>query len=49
MQEALDYYRSYFTEKISPTEVAQGALESGFIKGSIGFLRLGPVAHGHPA
>jgi multiple sugar transport system substrate-binding protein len=42
MEEALDYYRTYFTKKISPTEVAQGALESGFINGSIASFISGP-------
>jgi len=42
MQEALDYYASFFKEKISPTQLAQGALESGFIKGDIGSFVSGP-------
>ena len=42
MQEALDYYGSFFKEKISPTQLAQGALESGFIKGAIGSFVSGP-------
>jgi multiple sugar transport system substrate-binding protein len=42
MQEALDYYASFFTEKISPTQLAQGGLESGFIKGDIGAFVSGP-------
>jgi multiple sugar transport system substrate-binding protein len=42
MQSALDYYASFFTEKISPTDLAQGALETGFIKGDIGAFVSGP-------
>lgn len=42
MQTALDYYASFFTEKISPTDLAQGALESDFIKGDIGAFVSGP-------
>lgn len=42
MQEALDYYASFFEEKISPTNLAQGALETGFINGDIGAFVSGP-------
>lgn len=42
MQQALDYYASYFEEKISPTDLAQGALETGFIDGDIGAFVSGP-------
>jgi multiple sugar transport system substrate-binding protein len=42
MQKALDFYASFFKEKISPTDLAQGALESGFIKGDIGSFVSGP-------
>ncbi len=42
MQEGLDYYASFFEEKISPTDLAQGALEPGFIDGSIGAFISGP-------
>jgi multiple sugar transport system substrate-binding protein len=42
MQEGLDYYASFFKEKISPTDLAQGALEPGFIDGSIGAFISGP-------
>ncbi len=42
MQEGLDYYASFFEEKISPTDLAPGALESGFIDGSIGSFVSGP-------
>ena len=49
MQEALDFYASFFTEKISPTDLARGRLETGFINGEIGVVRLRSVAHGDPA
>jgi len=42
MQEGLDFYASFFEEKISPTDLAPGALESGFIDGSIGSFVSGP-------
>ena len=42
MQEALDYYASFFNEKISPTDLAEGGLESGFINGDIGAFVSGP-------
>jgi len=42
MQEALDYYASFFTEKISPTDLAEGGLETGFINGDIGAFVSGP-------
>ena len=42
MAEALDYYASFFEEGISPTDLAQGALETGFINGSIGSFVSGP-------
>lgn len=42
MQEALEYYASFFTEKISPTDLAPGALETGFINGEIGAFVSGP-------
>ena len=42
MTEALDYYASFFEEKISPTELAPGALETGFINGDIGSFVSGP-------
>jgi multiple sugar transport system substrate-binding protein len=41
-QEALDYYGSFFTDKISPTGLTPGALETGFINGSIGAFVSGP-------
>ena len=42
MQEALDFYGSFFSEKISPTDLAAGALETGFINGEIGAFVSGP-------
>lgn len=42
MQKALDYYSAFFKNKISPTDLAQGALESGFIRGDIGAFVSGP-------
>jgi multiple sugar transport system substrate-binding protein len=42
MQEALDYYASFFSEGISPTDLAEGGLESGFINGEIGAFVSGP-------
>jgi multiple sugar transport system substrate-binding protein len=41
--EAMRYYQSFFTEKLTPTDLpAQGALEQGFINGSIGAFISGP-------
>jgi multiple sugar transport system substrate-binding protein len=42
MTQTLDYYRSFFTDKLSAGKLAPGALESGFIKGSIGSFVSGP-------
>jgi multiple sugar transport system substrate-binding protein len=43
MVEALEYYQSFFTEGLSPTEaLTDGALEQGFIDGSIGAFISGP-------
>jgi len=42
MQEALAYYASFFEEGISPTDLAEGALETGFINGDIGAFVSGP-------
>lgn len=42
MQEALDYYASFFNDKISPTDLAEGGLETGFINGDIGAFISGP-------
>jgi multiple sugar transport system substrate-binding protein len=41
--EALKYYQSFFTEKLAPIDLPpQGALEQGFINGSIGSFVSGP-------
>jgi multiple sugar transport system substrate-binding protein len=41
--EALKFYQSFFTEKLAPTDLPpQGALEQGFINGSIGSFVSGP-------
>ncbi|HEY8453208.1 MAG TPA: sugar ABC transporter substrate-binding protein [Natronosporangium sp.] len=42
MAEALSYYQSFFTDGLSPTDLSPGALESGFIDGSIGAFISGP-------
>jgi multiple sugar transport system substrate-binding protein len=43
MTEALEYYQSFFTEGLSPTDLPpDGALEQGFIDGSIGAFISGP-------
>ena len=42
LTEALQYYQSYFTEKIAPPSLAEGALEPGFVKGEIGAFVSGP-------
>jgi multiple sugar transport system substrate-binding protein len=42
MEEALQYYASFFKDKISPTDLAPGALETGFIDGQIGAFVSGP-------
>jgi multiple sugar transport system substrate-binding protein len=42
MQEALDYYASYFSEKISPTELPPNTMEPAFIRGDIGAFVSGP-------
>ena len=42
MQEALDYYASFFTEKISPTQLPPNTMEPAFIKGDIGAFVSGP-------
>jgi multiple sugar transport system substrate-binding protein len=39
---ALEYYASFFDEGISPTSLEEGALEQGFIDGSIGMFISGP-------
>lgn len=40
--EAYTYYKSFFSDKLSPTALAPGALEAGFIDGSIGAFISGP-------
>ncbi|SCL24561.1 sugar ABC transporter substrate-binding protein [Micromonospora inyonensis] len=40
--EALAYYRSFFDEGLAPKDLAQGALEPGFVKGEIGAFVSGP-------
>lgn len=40
--EALTYYQSLFTDGIAPTDLAEGALEPGFVDGSIGSFVSGP-------
>jgi multiple sugar transport system substrate-binding protein len=42
MTQTLDYYKSFFSDKLSAGKLAPGALESGFIKGSIGAFVSGP-------
>ena len=42
MVEALRYYQSFFTAKLAPTELAEGALEPGFAAGRIGAFVSGP-------
>jgi len=42
MTKTLDYYKSFFTDKLSAGKLAPGAFESGFIKGSIGSFVSGP-------
>lgn len=42
MVEALRYYQSYFTGKLAPTELAEGALEPGFVRGDIAAFISGP-------
>ena len=40
--EALTFYQSIFEEGFSPTDMAQGALEPGFVDGSVGSFVSGP-------
>lgn len=40
--EAIEYYDSYFTDGLAPTSLEPGALEQGFIDGSIGAFISGP-------
>jgi len=42
MVEAVEYYNSFFIDGISPTAVEPGALEQGFIDGTIGSFISGP-------
>jgi multiple sugar transport system substrate-binding protein len=42
VQKALEYYASFFKDGIAPTELAQGALEPGFVNGDIGAFVSGP-------
>lgn len=42
MVEAVEYYNSYFTDGLSPTSVEPGALEQGFVDGTIGSFISGP-------
>jgi multiple sugar transport system substrate-binding protein len=43
MTEGLEYYQSFFTEGLSPTDLlVDGALEQGFVDGSIGAFVSGP-------
>jgi len=42
MVKALDYYKSFFTDKISAGKLGPGALENGFIRGDIGAFVSGP-------
>jgi multiple sugar transport system substrate-binding protein len=42
MTEALTYYQSFFKDKLSPTDLPQGALEPAFVKGEIGAFMSGP-------
>jgi multiple sugar transport system substrate-binding protein len=42
MTEALAYYQSFFTEKLSPTALPEGALEPDFVSGKIGAFISGP-------
>lgn len=42
MTEALAYYQSFFTQKLAPTDLPQGALEPAFARGEIGAFMSGP-------
>jgi multiple sugar transport system substrate-binding protein len=42
MTEALGYYQSFFTQKLAPTTLPEGALEPAFIRGEIGAFISGP-------
>jgi multiple sugar transport system substrate-binding protein len=42
MAEALTYYQSFFTQKLAPADLPQGALEPAFVRGEIGAFMSGP-------
>ena len=42
MADALKYYQSFFTRKLAPANLPQGALEPAFVKGEIGAFMSGP-------
>ena len=42
MVEGLRYYQSFFTQKLAPTNLPQGALEPAFVRGEIGAFMSGP-------
>ncbi|WP_127500844.1 sugar ABC transporter substrate-binding protein [Actinoplanes solisilvae] len=42
MAEALAYYQSFFTQKLSPDNLPQGALEPAFVRGEIPMFMSGP-------
>lgn len=42
MVEAVEYYESFFSSGLSPTSIEPGALEQGFIDGTIGSFISGP-------
>ncbi|AGZ42604.1 family 1 extracellular solute-binding protein [Actinoplanes friuliensis DSM 7358] len=42
MTEALQYYQSFFTEKLAPTNLPEGQLEPDFVAGRIGAFMSGP-------
>ncbi|GAA0497421.1 sugar ABC transporter substrate-binding protein [Paractinoplanes deccanensis] len=42
LAEALRYYQSFFTGKLAPTDLPQGALEPAFVRGEIGAFMSGP-------
>jgi len=42
MVKALEYYQSFFTDGVAPTELPEGDLEPGFVDGRIGAFVSGP-------
>ncbi|MEU4238444.1 sugar ABC transporter substrate-binding protein [Actinoplanes sp. NPDC026619] len=42
MVQALQYYQSFFTAKVAPSNLPQGALEPAFVRGEIGAFMSGP-------